>query len=1212
MASQVAGYIGKLNPGNGTEYSLGSTAYGVCGTTAATTAKVVDMTGFTLIEGATIHVKFTYENTVTSPTLNVNSTGAKPIVLYGTTATGTTAETNGWQAGAVLCLTYDGTSWVRDQGYNTNTTYSAMSTSEAWTGTATTSRAMTAANLKSTLVNLGGTGLTLTYDATNGIVLNHSNSITTGTAGTSSATSGATLAVPYVTYDAQGHITATGTHTHTINSLAASTISSGTLDFARLPTMYWANVAVSSSSSTTTTPTFSTAILGADPTDNMQAATKQYVDNSFAVNDAMLYKGTLDGASTSPGSYTPAADAGHTYKVATAGYINGQPVEVGDLMICTTDSTVAATSSNYNTIKTKWNIINTNVDGAIFKSTNSLSSNYVLTTDGTTGKVKTERYLYANINSGTQNRIAYYSDTNAISSGTITTNGAYLSSVSYLSINTTHQTDYRLYVNGTSYHNGAVYFANGTTYYIDNSAQANLNYYTLYSGALAGTWGISASGATAGTEGWARLTLGNNTASSAANNYSGQIYWYNSNGSYTSWYSRYGTLGATENQSYVQMEKIVVSKIGFGNSTSNTTTYGSSTQPVYWNNGVPAECTKYADLFTAFTSSTNTLSITMGGTTKTASAINSVSNTLTAGTSTAAPKIKTTVNGVEGSDITLTTATTGIYGVTKLSSTSSSTEEGLAATPKGVWNAINTLDVSEVDGAGTKFVTKISQTDGKISATLSSSTISTQYIPVWVDNGVIKAITTNSVLTDLGSTTAASTYASAPRPGITGTLPVNHGGTGATSFTANSIIISGSTSTSALTTRAITNNTSNTAITASTNIPTMNTIYYGLVTVNGSSQSRATGIYAPTSVGTSGDILQSNGSGAPSWVAASDTWRTIQVNGTSIGSNTLNLKAGDNITLTRSSGDVTIAAPIFTGASSSTNGSSGSVPAPTSSQYYYFLRGDGTWAYAYYVYQALSSTNVWRKILATSNTASSATGTITSGSSSYAYYNDSIAMNPSTGQLYAPYLNANGTSTSYNLYVNGTSYLNGTLYQTGYIFIVSDRSRYNPYIRVQNAAGNTAAELFYDRGNTTNISSGVWYFREFSPNSTANTGNSGYYENYYLPTVTTGRTASATYDILTTKNHAAPSTGTESRIAYYSAAGTISAGTATTNGAYLGNVSYLSINTTHQTTYRLYVAGSTYTQYLWAAYGLGGASSYVYGSTLPSSNLYTGRIFFKI
>ena len=179
-------------------------------------------------------------------TITLQFDSARTVAAYGTQA----GASNG---NATVNITG---CWRVLDAYDSNTTYSAMSATEAWTGTATTSRVMTAANLKAILANLGGTGLTLTHDATNGIVLKHSNSIIAGTAGTSSATSGATLAVPYVTYDAQGHITATGTHTHTINNLAASTISSGTLDFARLPTMYWANVAVSSSSSTTTTPTF--------------------------------------------------------------------------------------------------------------------------------------------------------------------------------------------------------------------------------------------------------------------------------------------------------------------------------------------------------------------------------------------------------------------------------------------------------------------------------------------------------------------------------------------------------------------------------------------------------------------------------------------------------------------------------------------------------------------------------------------------------------------------------------------------------------------------------------------------------------------------------------------------------------------------------------------------------------------------------------------
>lgn len=111
MASQINGYIGHINPGDNINYSIGSTAYGECTTAANTAAKVVEMTGFQLVKGATIHVKFTYSNTAADPTLNVNSTGAKSILLYENTAPTITAV-GSWQPGAILALTYDGTAWV--------------------------------------------------------------------------------------------------------------------------------------------------------------------------------------------------------------------------------------------------------------------------------------------------------------------------------------------------------------------------------------------------------------------------------------------------------------------------------------------------------------------------------------------------------------------------------------------------------------------------------------------------------------------------------------------------------------------------------------------------------------------------------------------------------------------------------------------------------------------------------------------------------------------------------------------------------------------------------------------------------------------------------------------------------------------------------------------------------------------------------------------
>ena len=66
---------------NGTSYDVKSVHYATCPTAAATVAKVATIQNgaFTLEVGAKVSIKFTYANTATAPTLNINSTGAKPI-----------------------------------------------------------------------------------------------------------------------------------------------------------------------------------------------------------------------------------------------------------------------------------------------------------------------------------------------------------------------------------------------------------------------------------------------------------------------------------------------------------------------------------------------------------------------------------------------------------------------------------------------------------------------------------------------------------------------------------------------------------------------------------------------------------------------------------------------------------------------------------------------------------------------------------------------------------------------------------------------------------------------------------------------------------------------------------------------------------------------------------------------------------------------------
>ena len=82
------------------------------------------MTGFTLLPGVTVHIKFSNANSADDPKLKFNGEAdenAKAIMQYGTTPVDKTSETDGWYAGAVVSFTYDGTNWIRDQGFNTNT-----------------------------------------------------------------------------------------------------------------------------------------------------------------------------------------------------------------------------------------------------------------------------------------------------------------------------------------------------------------------------------------------------------------------------------------------------------------------------------------------------------------------------------------------------------------------------------------------------------------------------------------------------------------------------------------------------------------------------------------------------------------------------------------------------------------------------------------------------------------------------------------------------------------------------------------------------------------------------------------------------------------------------------------------------------------------------------------------------------------------------------
>lgn len=467
-----------------TNAALGQ-GYCTCSTAAATTAKTASLSSYKLGTGGIVSVKFTNGNTASSPTLNINSTGAKSIYYRGAALTDTTMIA----AGDTVTFIY-------------SSQYHIISIDKA---------------------GVGGTGISIDK-----FTIKHTNSVNPDSVGedgdTRTLAAGGSFKVPNVTYDAQGHITGTSNitltlpgdkfHTPTVPATSAEKLtgSTGTANTkiatgTGMTDMY-IPVATATKPGTTivypadscttfssdsgtvtpaavqkgakmfaiTRPASSTTnaitrysnttgdvkdskILVEDVTNTRDSSLKAQVlsipaeggkkmvygyctdqvdgtsfiggvfdanatefpytdglaiggtsgnllwkgnrvldtrdlngditdkiDSRLNAVDAMIYKGTLAGGSTSPGTLTPAANAGHTYKVSTAGYINGTKVEVGDMLICQKDSTTAAGSSNYATINANWNYIQTNIDGYVIGPASSTSGNFALF-DGTTGKI---------------------------------------------------------------------------------------------------------------------------------------------------------------------------------------------------------------------------------------------------------------------------------------------------------------------------------------------------------------------------------------------------------------------------------------------------------------------------------------------------------------------------------------------------------------------------------------------------------------------------------------------------------------------------------------------------------------------------------------------------------------------------------------------------------------------------------------------------------
>lgn len=116
-------------------------------------------------------------------------------------------------------------------------------------------------------------------------------------------------------------------------------------------------------------------ILPADPTQNLEAVTKQYVDRLVAgLNEFTV--GIVDSSTPLPATdYT----VGQTFRVAEAGTYAGQECETGDLIIVIKDYEADSASN------TDFLVVQANVDGAVTGPDASTDANIVVF-DGTTGR----------------------------------------------------------------------------------------------------------------------------------------------------------------------------------------------------------------------------------------------------------------------------------------------------------------------------------------------------------------------------------------------------------------------------------------------------------------------------------------------------------------------------------------------------------------------------------------------------------------------------------------------------------------------------------------------------------------------------------------------------------------------------------------------------------------------------------------------------------
>ncbi len=128
-----------------------------------------------------------------------------------------------------------------------------------------------------------------------------------------------------------------------------------------------------------------------------------YVNASFAANDAMRYKGTIafsgenytthTTAGTEVAGFPTKCEIGDTYRITSPGVYAGQNCSSGDLLICIKDGTGSALNA-----ATYWTAVEANINGEVNHKVNNV-------TIPTYSRANTTFTIYAPTSGGTQNQV---------------------------------------------------------------------------------------------------------------------------------------------------------------------------------------------------------------------------------------------------------------------------------------------------------------------------------------------------------------------------------------------------------------------------------------------------------------------------------------------------------------------------------------------------------------------------------------------------------------------------------------------------------------------------------------------------------------------------------------------------------------------------------------------------------------------------------------